>query len=62
MWYNQTRLEKVRKRNMQTTEKLYDKDSYLQEFQATVVSCEQKDETTWKVVLDKTSFLSLIKY
>ena len=41
---------------MQTTEKLYDKDSYLKEFQATVVSCEQKDETTWKIVLDKTAF------
>ena len=36
--------------------KLYDKNSYLQEFQATVVSCEQKNEDTWKVVLDKTAF------
>ena len=41
---------------MQTTEKLYDKDSYLQEFQATVISCEQKSETTWSIVLDKTAF------
>ena len=41
---------------MQTTEKLYDKDSYLQEFQATVVSCEQKNEITWRVVLDQTAF------
>ena len=38
------------------TEKLYDKDSYLQEFQATVISCEQKNENTWRVVLDKTAF------
>ena len=38
------------------TEKLYDKDSYLQEFQATVVSCEQKNETTWRITLDKTVF------
>ena len=41
---------------MQITEKLYDKDSYLKEFQATAISCEQKDETTWKIVLDKTAF------
>lgn len=41
---------------MQTTEKLYDTDSYLNEFQATVISCEQKNETTWRVVLDKTTF------
>lgn len=41
---------------MKTTEKLYDKDSYLQEFQATVISCEQKSETTWSIVLDKTAF------
>lgn len=38
------------------TEKLYDKDSYLKEFQATVISCEQKNENTWRVVLDKTVF------
>ena len=42
--------------DMATTEKLYDKDSYLQEFQATVISCEQKSETTWSIVLDKTVF------
>ena len=41
---------------MQITEKLYDKDSYLQEFQATVISCEQKDDTIWRVVLDRTAF------
>ena len=41
---------------MQTTDKLYDKDSYLKEFTATVVACEQKDETTWKIVLDRTAF------
>ena len=38
------------------TEKLYDKDSYLKEFQATVVSCEQKNATTWRITLDKTVF------
>ena len=38
------------------TEKLYDIDGYLQEFQATVLSCEQKNENTWRVVLDKTAF------
>ena len=41
---------------MQTTEKLYDKNSYLKEFRATVISCQQKNETTWRVVLDKTAF------
>ena len=41
---------------MGTTEKLYDKDSYLQEFTATVVSCEQKNDTTYRVVLDQTAF------
>ena len=41
---------------MGTTEKLYDKDSYLQEFIATVISCEQKNDTTYRVVLDQTAF------
>lgn len=41
---------------MQLTERLYDTDSYLKEFQATVVSCEQKNENTWRVVLDRTAF------
>lgn len=41
---------------MQITEKLYDTDSYLQEFQAIVISCEQKDDSTWCTVLDKTAF------
>ena len=36
--------------------KLYDKDSYLKEFTATVVSCEQKSDTTYRVVLDRTAF------
>ena len=38
------------------TEKLYDTDSYLQEFHATVISCEQKNETTWRIILDRTVF------
>ena len=41
---------------MQITEKIYDKDSYLQKFKATVVSCDQKSETTWGIVLDRTAF------
>lgn len=41
---------------MQTTKKLYDTNSYLKEFRATVVSCQQKDENTWQVVLDQTAF------
>jgi len=44
------------KKEIEMTEKLYDKDSYLKEFQATVLSCEQKNENTWRVVLDKTAF------
>ena len=36
--------------------KLYDTDSYLKEFTATVVSCEQKSDTTYRVVLDQTAF------
>ncbi len=37
-------------------ERLYNTDSYLKEFTATVVSCEQKDEDTYRVVLDRTAF------
>lgn len=37
------------------TEKLYDKDSYLKEFTASVLECKKSDET-WVVVLDKTAF------
>lgn len=40
----------------QSTERLFDTDSYLKEFQATVVSCENNNETTWCVVLDRTAF------
>ena len=38
------------------TEKFYDTNSYLTEFQATVVACEKKTETIWGIVLDKTAF------
>lgn len=38
------------------TERLFDTDSYLQEFQATVISCEQKKEDIWRVALDRTAF------
>ena len=41
---------------MQITKKLYDTDSYFQEFEATVLSCECKDDTTYRVVLDQTAF------
>lgn len=37
------------------TEKLYDKDSYIKEFTATVLSCEKRSES-FAVVLDKTAF------
>lgn len=37
------------------TEKLYDRDSFLKEFNATVLVCE-KCENGWSVLLDKTAF------
>jgi alanyl-tRNA synthetase len=37
------------------TERLYYRDSFLREFDAQVVSCEQEG-TRWKVVLDRTAF------
>ncbi|MBE6728373.1 MAG: alanyl-tRNA editing protein [Ruminococcaceae bacterium] len=37
------------------TEKLYDKDSFIQQFFATVISCEQTDDG-FDVVLDRTAF------
>lgn len=40
----------------QSTERLFDTDSYLKEFKATVVSCEKKNEDTWRIVLDRTAF------
>ena len=39
----------------ETTERLFDQDSYLKEFQATVLDCE-KEEESWRVVLDRTAF------
>ena len=39
----------------ETTERLFDQDSYLKEFQATVLSCE-KEGDRWLVVLDRTAF------
>lgn len=41
---------------IQMTEKLFDTNSYLKDFQATVVSCEQKNDNAWRVVLDRTAF------
>ncbi len=37
------------------TEKLYDIDSYLKEFEATVLSCKE-DNGLFKIILDKTAF------
>jgi alanyl-tRNA synthetase len=37
------------------TERLYYRDSFLREFDARVISCEQ-DGTRWRVVLDRTAF------
>ena len=37
------------------TEKLYDRDPYLKEFTATVLSCEQAGES-WAITLDRTAF------
>ena len=37
------------------TEKLYDKDSYIQSFEASVISCTQTDKG-FEIVLDKTAF------
>lgn len=38
------------------TIRLFDKDSYIEEFHGTVLSCEQCGEDQWKVVLDQTAF------
>ena len=38
------------------TKKLYDIDAYQTEFEATVVSCEQKEDAVYCVVLDQTLF------
>lgn len=37
-------------------ERLYDTDSYVKEFEAVVLSCEQTAESCWNVVLDRTAF------
>lgn len=47
----------------QETEKLYYKDSHMKEFEAAVVSCEEKrsakgEKTGYRVVLDRTAFFS----
>lgn len=38
------------------TEKLYDADSFLKEFEATVVSCQEQENGQYKVILDRTAF------
>lgn len=39
-----------------TTIRLFDKDSYIEEFHGTVLSCEKYGEDLWQVVLDQTAF------
>lgn len=53
--------EKQMRPHGQETEKLYDKDSHMKEFEATVVSCEEKisargEKTGYRIVLDRTAF------
>ena len=38
------------------TNLLYNKSSYIKEFTATVLSCEQTADDTYAVVLDRTAF------
>ena len=38
------------------TKRLFDENSYIKEFSATVCSCEQKAEGVWLAVLDQTAF------
>ena len=42
------------------TKKLFDLDSYIKEFEATVLSCEEnpKQADSWLVVLDQTAFFA----
>ncbi|MBR5203526.1 MAG: hypothetical protein IKW45_09710, partial [Clostridia bacterium] len=40
---------------IQPTIKLYENDSYIKNFSATVISCEEKDGA-FLVILDKTAF------
>ena len=42
------------------TKKLFDLDSYIKEFEATVLSCEEnpKQAGSWLVVLDQTAFFA----
>lgn len=39
-----------------TTIRLFDRDSYIKEFQGTVLACEKCGEDLWQVVLDQTAF------
>ena len=38
------------------TERLFDRDAYLREFDAAVVSCEAVADRAWEIVLDRTAF------
>ena len=38
------------------TERLFDKDSYLKEFEAMVLVCEPEADGVWQIVLDRTAF------
>ena len=43
-----------------TTQKLYDKDSYIKSFEAEVIECKQLDskseDSLYEIILDKTCF------
>lgn len=43
-------------KQMDRTERLFDTDSYMTEFDATVLSCELNDKGLYSVILDKTVF------
>lgn len=41
---------------LEHTKRLFDENSYIKEFSATVLSCKPKTDATWQVVLDQTAF------
>lgn len=43
-------------RNITSTELLYENDSYLKEFEATVISCEESENGRYALILDRTAF------
>ena len=41
---------------LNSTEKIYDKDSYIYEFDATVVDCLRNNDGSYQLILDRTAF------